>query len=92
MRDKQSQAHASYHLGFRRSLFEKRKQLCDLALVLAALGIALMVLDNELYTFHNNYDENNQVRHKLTLSYAELASFKHPLFENSFFSRVFSTI
>ncbi|XP_075256026.1 uncharacterized protein LOC142348538 isoform X2 [Convolutriloba macropyga] len=57
MRDKQSQAHASYRLGFRRSLFEKRKQLCDLALILAALGIALMVLDNELYTFQSQYGE-----------------------------------
>ncbi|XP_063727550.1 small conductance calcium-activated potassium channel protein 2-like isoform X2 [Symsagittifera roscoffensis] len=58
MRDKQSQAHASYRLGFRRSLFEKRKQLCDLALILAALGIVLMVLDNELYTFQCRYSDD----------------------------------
>ena len=68
MRDKQSQAHASYRLGFRRSLFEKRKQLCDLALFLAALGIVLMVLDNELFTFHTKYstDEVSQLSVQLS--------------------------
>ena len=45
---KQTQAHASYRLGFRRSLFEKRKKLSDYAMLFSLIGISLMVLEHEL--------------------------------------------
>ena len=37
-----------YRLGKHKKLYEKRRRICDYALILAVFGIALMVIDTEL--------------------------------------------
>ncbi|XP_033634932.1 small conductance calcium-activated potassium channel protein-like [Asterias rubens] len=43
-----SHANTGYRLGLRRSLFERRKQLSDYALVIAMFGIVVMIVETEL--------------------------------------------
>ena len=46
-----SHANTGYRLGLRRSLFERRKQLSDYALVIAMFGIVVMIVETELAWF-----------------------------------------
>ncbi|XP_022106542.1 small conductance calcium-activated potassium channel protein 2-like isoform X2 [Acanthaster planci] len=46
-----SHANTGYRLGLRRSLFERRKQLSDYALVIAMFGIVVMIVETELSWF-----------------------------------------
>ncbi|XP_038077049.1 small conductance calcium-activated potassium channel protein 2-like isoform X2 [Patiria miniata] len=51
-----SHANTGYRLGLRRSLFERRKQLSDYALVIAMFGIVVMIVETELSWFFYSKD------------------------------------